>query len=574
MKSKFIGIATLLFLLPVLLMGQQVTFTAYADAKQVLKDAYFEVSFTLKNGDGDGFRPPAFKGFKVVAGPSRSVSTSIINGSVSREMSYGYGLVAKKKGRFRIKGATVKVQGKTYRTKPISIEVLARKKGGEAPKENVFVKGVFQKTEIWEGQQLPFLYKLYFSNVRIANISIIDEPEYDGFFAQVVRNTDLRNVREVIDGVQYEGRIVKKMVLFPQRTGTFRLNPLTLQISIVKGQSGFFRRNLVYETIRTEPIDIIVKPLPADAPPTFNGSIGQFSIFAEVNKRNLSTDDALTLRLKISGNGDIKRIHSPDIALPDGFELYDPSTIGETTYSGGNGMLISEKIFEYIIVPTKVGSFKIKPAFTYFDTDSSKYVTLSNQVFDLSIRQGNNKASDISIPEVKEEIKDILPIQTSTNLKKGGAQFFKSTLFWVLCIVPILALIGGFFVKQLQQKQANLDPAAVKHKRARKLALKKLETAELLKTENKSSEFYTEISSAMFGYVCDKLHIPLSTLNKENVAQKLASLGIKDGIIQDFMQVIKNCEIALYAGMDNSAAMQETFDTSARLLTEIEEGLG
>lgn len=572
MRIRFLTIIVLLCL-PMLLMAQPATFKAYSDARQILKDAYFEVSFTLENGEGSNFKPPAFNNFKIVSGPSQSMSTTIINGKMTQEVSFIYGLIPKAVGRLTIGAASITVNGKVLKSAPFTIEVVVGKKGAVEEDKAVFVKAEPAATEIWEGQQLPLVYKLFFSNTQIANISILEESDYSAFFAQNVRNTDLRNIREIINGQQYESRIIKKMVLFPQRTGTFSIDPFVLQLSIVTGQSGFFRRSVAYETESSEPVDILIKPLPSGAPADFNGSVGKFQIRTRIDKPSLSTDDAVTLTFTITGTGDIKRIHAPELVLPGDFELYDPSLANENSIMGPDGLMLNEKTFEYIFVPNQPGNYDIKPTFSYFDVDSAKYVTLYDKTFSINVTQGKRKKGNVALPEVKQEIKDIRPIQSIAILKKNNNPFFNSLLFWTLVILPLLAFLGAFMLKYFEDKKANIDPLDLKRKRARKLALKRLETAEALKATGKTASFYDEISRAMFGYVCDKLHIPFSELTKENLLNRLHSLKIDETLIDDFMKVIKNCEIALYAGMDNSSAMEETFDHSVKILMEMEEGL-
>ena len=572
MSIRIINIV-LLFCLPLMALAQEPVFKAYSDARQVLKDSYFEVGFTLENGDGINFKPPSFRNFKVVSGPSQSVSTTIVNGKMSREISFIYGLLPKAIGRITIGAASITVDGKVLKTEPFVVEVVTGAKGTVEEDKAVFVQAEPAATEIWEGQQLPLVYKLYFSNTQIANVSILDESEYNAFYAQNVRNTDLRNIREIIDGVQYESRIIKKMILFPQRTGTYSIDPFVLQLSIVKGQSGFFRRNVVYETESSEPVNILIKPLPQDAPESFGGCVGQFQMRTQLDRLSLSTDDAATLRMTISGTGDIKRIHAPELELPEGFEVYEPNLVRENSIMGPDGLMLNEKTFEYLFVPNLPGTYEITPAFSYFDVDSAKYVTISDKTYNLEVSQGKNLSRNIKIPEIKQEVKDILPIHGSARLEKNQKPFFGSVLFWILFIIPFLAFIVAFILKRIEDKKANIDPLDIKRKRARKLALKRLEEAGKLKEAEKTGAFYDEISRAMFGYVCDKLQIPFSELTKDNLRQKLSALNVSEVLIEDFMKVIKNCEIALYAGMDNSEAMDETYANSLRILMEMEESL-
>ncbi|MCP3931517.1 MAG: protein BatD [Bacteroidetes bacterium] len=555
-------------------------FEVSTDAKQVVVGGYFEVSFSLKNANGSGFQAPSFKDFVVVGGPSQSVSTSIINGKVSKELTYSYTLQPRKKGTFTIRSASIKAEGKTLTTRPVKIEVVEGKSGKESGNQGgrVFIKAELSTSEAFIGQQIILDYKLYTTR-DIDQYNILEESDYQGFYAQDVKRFDSRTLREVLDGVQYSTRVLKRMALFPQQAGVLSIDPLYMQLGVVVGDprnrnSFFFNRKIQWLPQQTEAVGITIKALPTDTLSSFTGAVGQFSMIAAIDKKTLTTDDALSLVLTISGNGDIKRVQAPPMIFPESFEIYDPRIVQESSIEA-RGEITGKKVIEYLAVPRTPGQYTIEPAFTYFDTDSAKYVTLTENNLSISVRQGSQSnispviADDASIPK-----EDIRFIKLHTSFNSGKQSFLGSVFFWILAIFPFIFLAGVFVYKQASIRNSNVDIGLLKSKRAKKIALKKLIVAEKMLKENNSRLFYDEVSKAMLGYVCDKLQIPLSELTKDNVRDELRSLEISSESIEKYMNVVQTCEMALFAGMDNKDAMEETYSSATTALTNIEMEIG
>lgn len=561
------------------LWAQEATFEAYSDAKQVVLNSYFEVTFTLKNGDGSNFRAPSFDNFNVLSGPARSVSTTIINGAVSKELSYSYTLQPKKLGKFNIGSASIRVDNRELRTRPLSVEVVEGKKGDSGqPDGEVFVRAEPSTLEAWIGQQVVVSYRLY-TTVNIDNYNVLQESEYAGFYAEDIRRIDSRVKREVINGRQYATKLLRQVAVYPQQTGALTIDPMQIQLGVVAEDGGrrnsfFFNRQIKRVAVQTEPVTIQVRPLPEEAPPSFTGAVGQYQVTASLNQNNLTTDDVLQLTLSISGDGDIKRVQPPAVPFPESFELYDPKIVDESRYENGE-QIIGKKVIEYLALPREAGLYEIRPAFTYFDPDSARYVTFNSTLFRVQVEQGS--ARPRSPGAVQETVEtgpqEIKYIKMDTAIHPTNRQFFGSPFFWTLTALPFFFLGGAIGYKRYLVQKAGVDPLLLRTRKARKVALKRLKTAETHLKARDSRAFYDEISKAMLGYVCDKLQIPRSELTKDNVKSKLQALQVSSELTNDFMEIIHNTEMALFAGMDNAASMEETYQKTLEVLTDIDAAM-
>lgn len=555
-------------------MFAQVSFEATTDAKQVIENGYFQVTYTLNNAQGNDFQAPPFKNFKVLSGPSRSMSTTIINGQTSQTLAYSYSLQPRKTGKFKILPASITVNGRRIRSNNLEIDVIKASSASKIATEEqqLFVRAEIDTNLVYVGQQLVVNYKLY-TTVNIENYDIAYEPEYQGFFARDIRRFDSRVVREVVDGVQYTTKILKRISLFPQQTGLQTIESMTVRLGVVVGNkrpnSFFFSNQIKPVNVQTNPLEINVKSLPTPIPPSFSGAVGKYAMNSFINKNNLTTDDALSIKLTIQGNGDIKRLQAPSIDFPNNFDVYDPKIIEERFEETG-GLLKGQKILEYLAIPSKSGRYELKPSFTYFDTDSAKFITLLPNIFKLTVRQGQATANNLRPNSSSTEQKDIRYIKTQSTFHRKSQPFPKSSLFYGLLFFPFLVLGGTLIYKQVLNNSSRIDIVKLRSKRAEKVATQKLVKAKEYMLTNKSKAFYDEISRASLGYVCDKLNIPLSELTKDNVQQRLQSLKVSEPNITAFMDILKTTEMALFAGMDNSAAMQDTYQKTAKVISAIE----
>ncbi|MDZ7876021.1 MAG: BatD family protein [Saprospiraceae bacterium] len=579
MKS-FIRLFFLLFL-PFGLIAQA-SFTATTDAKQVPIGEVFEIEFSLKNAQGQGFRPPTFGEFNVVSGPNKMNSMTMTNGITSSSESYSYVLQAKKEGVFTLGVATITAKGQTMRTDPLSISVTKGKKQTIAAtgssKDDVFVRAEASSTEGRVGQQLIVDYKLY-TRVNLSGVNRISEATYDGFYKLDVNDYTHADTRAEIGGKMYLTRTLQRLALFPQKEGVLGIEPLTLQVSIVKESQGrdgrdddpfgqfFSSPNLEQKIVTANALIFTIKPLPPTPPPSFTSGVGNFEAAFSLSKTNATTDDALSLRLVVRGNGDAKRWTAPKLAPIDGLELYEPKILKEQSIEN-QGEWQTEKEIEYLIVPKKTGDFLLKTAFSYFDTEGGKFRTIDT-TFTLHIQQGNNKAATL----LQDRPQDIKGLKFATVLTSENGSFYNSLLYWALLIAPILLFGLAVALKQIQLQLSRRDATLLRQENAPKIAEQRLAVAQDFLAKGDRKLFYEEVSKSLFNYISDKFQMPLSEFSKSNVREKLTSLKINDQYIGNFIKILNDCEVALFAGQDTEGGATGIYEQAVKVITDIEQSL-
>jgi len=549
----------------------QVRFYATTDAKEIFQGSYFKINFTIKNGTEKKFTPPDFKGFRKISGPNSSFysSSDFVNGvmSTSTTKIFSYTLLAKDQGTFTIGPAKAIIKNKVYKTNPLTIKVL--KKEREKPKTQKENKDIFAKIElsdsvVYIGQQIILKYNLY-TTKNIASYDFKSIPDFNGFNT-IELNNKSQGIRKIIGDKEYYLFTIKKIALFPQKTGKLIIDPAYINLKLPSNNSrNFFFRSIINHKIHTNSGSILVKPLPDNAPDDFSGYTGKFNISIKTDRKKVSTDDAFTLKLQLTSDNLAKYIEAPDLSkhLTD-FEIYDPKVIGQK-YFEQNGKLQSKKIFEYLLVPQKPGSYMIQIPFTYFDIDSSKYLTIYSNPVTIGIIKGSKKINSKSILE-KYQLK---PPLVDNSLSKIRTPFFGSFSFWLILGIMLIVLVLMYLYRRYLLKQSNIDPVLLKRKKAGKEAIKRLKKAKEYMENNQQSLFYKEISDALLKYIADKLNIPTIELTKENVKSKLQNLNISENNIQKYISLLETCEIALYSPGTKSD-MHSVFDNTKKLLTEME----
>lgn len=555
--------------------SSQITFQASSNASQVVENGVFTVEFTLQNAISNAFTPPDFKPFKVVSGPSTSQSTSIINGKRSQSMSLRYSLLATTLGKHTIGPARINVNGNRLQTQPIQVEVVKAAPGsGSSDGPDIFLRAEIDSAQIYPGQQQFLYYKIY-TQVNIRDYSSISEDQYEDFYFRYVKDFDRRPQQVVIDGKQYTSQIIKTVALFPQKTGVFTIDPFILNIWVPKPGANtsrsFFRTyNHVNKQISSNPVSINVSPLPLGAPESYSGAVGKFNVQASIDKQKITTDDALVLRMRVVGDGDSRRWSAPKIGLDDQFEVFEPNIIHEKSVDQ-NGIVMSEKTFEYLMIPKKTGVLRFSAPFTFFSPDSMRFVTLNSRRFTVQVSQGANTAGDrIDDLSGESEALNIEDFKPHGKMYQSRSSFFASPLFWLLAILPFCLLGVVAFLERKKSDYLSMDPEKRKMLEAKRKALQRLKEAESLQNEGSSKDYYDSISKAIFGYVSDKLKIPHAELSYSSIKSKVDQLGVDSEKRERLMSILSKCQFLVYGGGTAGDERKEMFDHTLQLITELE----
>ncbi|MGM9817925.1 MAG: BatD family protein [Paludibacteraceae bacterium] len=584
--------------------AEDVSFTASAP-EAVPNGQTFQLVYSI-NATAKELRIPEISDFEIVAGPfqSKNSSTQIINGSITHSTSlrFTYTLLPKKEGTFTIPAATIMVDKQKYSSNTLTIKVLpadeevapSNNSSNTAPKtqavtnDNLFIRTIVSHKNVYEQEYILVTYKIY-TRVDLVNIDKVKFPDFKDFLMQEIElPKDKQFALENYNGKNYNTITLRQVLLYPQRSGTLEIEKMTCD-AIVRVRNNRPSRSIfddffdtyqeIVKPIASNTEKIEVKALPSGKPAGFSGATGTFTLSSSINKTELTTNESVTIKLKISGNGNIKLIKNPEIKFPADFEVYDPKV--ENNFTNTTAGVSGTKTIEYLAIPRHSGTFTIPPIeFSYFDTKSKTYKTLQSESFTLNVAKGAVGEEDGNAPMVnnftnKESVKmlgsDIRHISMNDfQLHKPAPFFFGTWGFAFAYIIPlvIVMLVFWFFRKQAKE---NADIIKVRNRKANKIAQKRLRTAEKYLKEQKKEDFYSELLKAIWGYLCDKLSIPQAQLNKDNVETELRKHNLEEDSIQDFMQVLNNCEFAQYAPGENIEARDHLYADTIRIITLLEE---
>lgn len=582
------------------------SFEVSVDKNPMALGDQFTLSFTLSNagvGGGKNMRLPDLGRFHIMSGPNQSTSMQFINGAVSSSTTYSYVLQPKDMGKFTIGAATIEADGKQYATQPIAIEVVKgspRQKQQAPPPDdvgaqigdNLFLKAVVDKNRVILGEQINLTFKLY-TRVSVSNYGVDKSPTMTGFWGEDIENPkNIALSNETINGKQYRVGVIRKMALFPTQSGSLEVAPMevTTQVQVQTRSldpfDAFFRdpfgRTVNYK-VKSEPIKIKVDPLPSSAPPSFKGAVGRFAMNTTVDKRTTKTNEPVTLKVTISGTGNIKVLEVPELELPKDFEQYPPKVTDDINRQ--EGKISGSKTFEYLLIPRYPGRKTIKPlTFSYFDLGKREYVSLQSPQIELNVEQGTAVAPPVIAGGNQEDVQllsqDIRFIKVwQPSFSRRGEFLYKSGVFVALVFLPLLGF-AGTLVYARQRQAEMLDAAGYRNRRALKVAQKGLKQAEQLlasKTSgspSKKLEFYSEVSRALHKYLGDKLNIQQADLSIENVLAALNDRSVNGEIPKALKVLWETCEMARFAPTSlEAAAIQRTFDEAKRLIVELERTL-
>ena len=587
---------------------EEVTFEANSPLTVAVGGA-FRVEFSLNaKPDKGSFQAPSFEGFDVLAGPAESTGSSIqfINGTMTKSVShtYTYVLLPQSAGTVTIGAAEVKVDGRTYRTRELPIEVVDEGDGGRSQqqqqpsddadrsdaqsrigKDDILLRAVVSRTSVYKNEPLHVAFKLY-TRVPFANVVPESVPSFDGFWSQDLTDPNYEQVgRETYNGKVYETRVLADYLLYPQQVGTLTIDPLQITVVaqvIIQSRHadpffGMGREVLnVPKKLQSQRVSVTVKPLPDGAPASFNGAVGSFKMDAELPSERLTANSGANATVKISGEGNLTFVQAPKLQLPASFELYNVKTtesINATT-SGITGY----RQFEYPFIARAEGSYEIEPIeFSYFDPQRREYVTLRSRAVTFEVApdaRGGGEAvvmqgRGVSKEDVRQLGQDIRFIRLGApQLRTVAAPFLFGTAYWIILavIVVLFALIYVALRRQIRESQ---NVALVRGKRANKVAVQRFRMAKRYMEEQNRHAFYEEMLRALWGYMSDKFNIPVANLTKENVREELHKRGVSSEDSQRFTAIITQCDEAQYSPVE-SARMGDVYSEGVNLISRIE----
>ncbi|MDD3911027.1 MAG: BatD family protein [Bacteroidales bacterium] len=580
----------------------------------------FTIAFS-SNGDVDNFNAPSISGASVLAGPSKSSYSSmqIINGrrTDSHEVTYTYVLQANSSGTVRISAASANVSGRSMSTRPVSISIVAGASsqsgqqssgysGGNSSsrqqsnddygystpvpsgKADVFMRLNLNKTKVVKGEPIIATLKIY-TRSNITGFEDIKFPVFNGFWSQEIETPQNINfTRERVGNQIYSSAVLRKYMLLPQQTGKLTINPaeLVCQVQVVSSQrksrslfDDFFDNDaysLVKKKVTTGRATVYVSPLPGNAPASFGGGVGNFSMSARLTRQDIKSNEAASLVIDISGNGNLNLISAPSVTLPSDFEKYDVKTTNNFTNgaSGASG----KKTFEFPFIPRSEGKYTI-PAieYSYYDISQRRYVTMHAGPIEVNVTKGsanNNSyvaASDQQqVSNIGEDIRYIAG--GAPHFAKRGSFLVNGWLFYLI-LVLILAAFWALYKYFKNRVALNGDILRSKNKRANKVAKSRLKLAQVYLGQNKVQEFYEELHKALLGYISDKLSIQFADMQRDTIESTLKEKNVGDDEIAGFMKLLDDCEMVRYSPEGAAGAMDAQYDNGVKIISDLENKL-
>ncbi len=601
-------LSTLLFITTICsAFADEVSFVASAP-KSVVVGQRFKIAYEANTRTDSQPTLPEVDGMRVLMGPSSSIMTqsSNINGrrTSSQTITFTYTVVMDKEGDVTIPGASVMVDGKSVVSNPLTIKVLPegqssstqQQSGASTSRQNsgsstnisndeLFIVASVSKTKAYDQEAILLTYKVY-TTVNLVNLDN-PSPDLKGFNIQEIELPQQRQFElEHYNGRNYNMMEWRKFVLFPQENGRLEIPSMEYE-AVVAVQTrrsmdpfemmfnGGYSYVEVKKKLRSNKVIIDVEKLPAGRPEGFSGGVGHFNISSTVSATELKSNEEFTLKVIVKGNGNMKLMGDPVVEIPSEFDVYDPIITNKYKLTGKG--FAGEKIYEYVITPRTAGSFTLPAAkFVYFDTAAGSYKTIESKVYTIDVAKGASQASPSgNVYVVKEDGKllanDIRYIKLGAAGNEDG-KFFASSLYRLLYIVSLLLFAVAVFVYRKRIKD-NENVTLVKTKKANSVAVRRLKNAKKLMSDNRVNEFYDETLKAVWGYMSDKLNIPLSRLSKDNISNELARRGCDEALVTDLLSLLNECEFARYAPGDPGATMDKIYKMAVSVISKMENSI-
>ncbi|MBL6962759.1 MAG: protein BatD [Bacteroidetes bacterium] len=599
-KGAHILLFTFLFIVVSHLTWAQ-SFTASVNSNEVSPDQQINVTFTIEGNFQriTDLNFPEFNGFRVLSQPQQYQSTSNINGVVSKNYQFTIAIKPISKGKFTIQPASVKLDGKLYKTKSIDIQVVSADNISKKPKsgdtktvisdKDVFARTLISKSKIFMGEAFSLTQKVY-SRKEIMDISDIKFPQYEGFLVEDIDIGQLRVETEVINGIQFYVIVLQKKILFARKSGKITLKPLKLKLDIKEIKTRNARNQAeqmwygptiryaekVTQSVTAPSVSVQVESLPPE-PAGFEDLIGDFNLSVSTDKETTKINDPITLTIKVEGTGNHHLLSDFNLDLPDDIETYEPK-IKQNLSLTGNGFK-GYKSFEYLLVPRKAGHFNLPPVtIIYFDVKKAIYRTLSSDQIQIKVEKGEgNYTGDLPTGLSKKEIelrgKDIQFIkQELGEFTYKNKPFIGSFIFYLYYLIPaLLFLLFIIFYKRFTKFRNNV--ALFRQRKASSYSHKKLKKAKKMLSANNTVSFYEEVLNAINGYLGDKLVLSSAELSREKVSEVLLEKQLNQELIKDLFELIDACEFARFSPSSIPGNMNSTYQQAYTLLIKLEKAI-
>ena len=587
MKIKFY-IALFISVLSLTASAQEAVLTAKVSKNKLGINQRLKIEFTINKQGGDNFSPPKFSNFKVVGGPSQSVSQSWINGKVTFSQSYSYIIQPKRKGELTIGSASIEIAGKNINSKPIKIIVLDAIEIPKDPndpnyiaQQNIHLVAEISKSKPFVGEGLYVEYRLYVSeNISVYDTSVTEAPQYNGFWNQNIKINNFPVKMGKYNGEDYRYIVLQKAFLIPTKTGKLQIDPMKMDIviGVPNGRTDFFG-NPITQNIRKEFASakktISPRALPLkEKPENYTGAVGTFKFNVSLSKNLLKANESSQIQLTVKGKGNLKLFELPKVVTPVELEKYQPERTEKVRVSSSG---ISGTVSDtYTIVPQYKGKYKIPNiSFSYFNPKEEKYHTINTDNLIVEVLEGKELNPVLEINTVQKQTvvstgKNFRYIQTKSNFKPiDRSEFFKSNLFYALLFIPILTIPIVILIAKRNERRNN-DLVGSKSRKAEKLAKKYLSEAQ--KQLGRKEAFYESLERALHNYLKGKLGIETADISEEKITEILEKRNVDSKTIHEFIVVLKNSDLARYTPITNSE-MKEEFERAKQVIVQLDKQL-
>ena len=588
MKNVFVSVLVMMMALGQA-MAQGVSFEAKVSKRTLGLNERLRVDFIM-NENGDDFTPPSFSGFRVVGGPNQSISNSWVNGKRSFSKTYTYFLTPTQKGALTIAQATIDIDGETYKTTPVKItvtEAVEVPRDPDSPEylidDNLHLVAEISNTRPYLNEAITVVYKLYFrSPLRISDGRAVENPQFADFWSHNIDIPQLKVENSTYKGETYSVVVWKKSVLYQQKTGKLTLEPLSLSlvIDLPSNRRDFFGNRILQQSSRTITAGrrtIDVKSLPEKGKPAnFMGAVGQFNFDALINKNTLKATESFEIKLKVTGNGNLKLFNLPKLVLPNTLEVFEPEHAEnvKTTLSGMQGNIENN----YTVVPRFQGKYPVASvSFSYFDPKKEEYFTLRSSEHIVDVYGGpvannlNDNTTSVAAKQLLANTDESFRfIKLKPNLEPiVKKEFWNSKLFYALLASPMFLLIAFVLLMQRNQRIAG-DVEGSRLRVANRLSKKYL--GEAKKNLKNKTLFYDALERALYNYLKARLKIKADDFSKDKIAEILSDKKLAGAEIQSFIALLENCEVARYSPATD-AKMQQDFDQALSVISNIDKKL-